>query len=209
MPASRFSFNIGIGSVGSTSRATPGAVTLASIGTDVRLFDRVSLRIEAGRRAPSTREWTAHSMYYFPSPDGPDDIGASIGVESTTRVTERSLADIAILLRYAWPVRERFEVAFLSGLDLSVMKFRHHTTIPASLTDPSDVHVFEGGNRRTLGVFDFGLEGGARVGERWTLLVYGLGGLPSPFEEHRPPQLRTGVILKRHERRLDGGARPF
>jgi hypothetical protein len=197
--ASRFSLNLGAGSVGSTSNATPppGPVTLVSIGTDVRLSNHWGLRLEAGRRTPSTsHERISHSVYYFPNPEAPADIRASIGLPSTTRSTEQYLFDAAVLIRYARPVRSRLEVAFLTGLDLHAVRFRHHTTIPASL-NPGDVHVFEGDTRHTLGVFDFGIDGGVRIGERWSVLAYGLAGLQSPLEEHRRTQMRAGGLLKR------------
>jgi hypothetical protein len=192
---SRFSLNLGVGSVGSTSqgpqKSAPAA--LLSVGTDVRLSEHWSLRLEVGRRMPRTHNWVSRdTMYYFKAPDG----GQPIGLPSTLLASDETIADIALLARRAWGVRERFEIGLLTGLDLQVVRYRWHITIPLSLTDPEDVLESMHDNRRTLGVFDFGIEGGVHVTRRTTLLLYGIAGLQSPVEEHRNAQMRAGMIIR-------------
>lgn len=193
--APRFSLLVGAGSVGSTSSAMPGAMAMVSAGTDLRLSRNWELRVEAGRRFPSHRSWEPHSLYYYPSPDDPSQ---SIEADTTQIAAEDTLIDVAVLLRRAWPIRERFEAALLTGVDVSVVKFHHHLAIRPSPGDPDGVEeVYDSSNRRALMVFDVGVEGGMRVGERWRVLAYGIAGLQSLFEENRGPQLRSGIALKR------------
>jgi hypothetical protein len=188
------SLNISAGSVGSTSRVMPGAVAQLTVGTDVAISRNWQLRFEAGRRAPSLRSWEPRSLYYLPSPDNPSQ---PIEAQTVQRASEDTLADIAVLARRVWPVRERFEMAFLTGMDMSVVRHRHHLEIQRSLTDPKAVDVFDTTNVRTHMVLDLGVEAGVRFGGRWRALVYGIAGLQSPLEEHRRPQLRSGLTLKR------------
>lgn len=190
---SRVSLHVGAGTVSPTSLATPGQVALLTIGTDVRLSRNWSVRIETGRRVPDVREWVTHTTYYFDAPDG----GQPIGVDSTTLGSDRTVADITVLVRRAWPLRRRYEIGLLGGLDLQVVRYRSRTTIPTSLTDPNEIEVFEFENRRTLGVFDVGVDAGARVSDRWQVLVYGIAGLQPLLDENRTAQLRAGVLLKR------------
>lgn len=192
------SLNLGAGVVGSTADVAPGSVGLLSVGTDIRFTPRWSIRIEAGRRLPTNRTFTTHSIYSVADPDAPSDRSRFVEVQSTTRVEERWLADLAVLVRAASRRHARFEVAALAGLDLQVVRSRWHTTIPQSLTDPVDVLVLENTARRMRGVFDLGVEGGVHVSPRSTLLVHGLIGFQSPYEEHPRRQLRAGVIFKRH-----------
>lgn len=194
---SRFSLNFGLGSVGSTSqgRQKSAPAALLSVGTDVRLSEHWSLRLEAGRRSPRTHNWVSRdTLYYFDPPDG----GQPIGLPSTLVASDETIADVALLARRAWRLRERFEIGLLTGLDLQVVRYRWHITIPLSLTDPEDVLVSLHDNRRTLGVFDFGIDGGVRVTRRTTLLLYGIAGLQSPLEEHRNPQMRAGMIVRQY-----------
>lgn len=189
----RFSLNLGLGSVGSTAQGPQksGPAALLSAGADMRLSEHWSLRLEAGRRVPRTHNWVSRdTIYYLDAPDG----GPPIGLPSTLVASDETLADIALLVRRAWSVRERFEIGLLTGLDLQVVRYRWHITIPLSLTDPDDVHVSMHDNRRTLGAFDIGLDAGARVDDRWTLVVYGLVGLP--LQENRRAQPRGGVLAK-------------
>jgi hypothetical protein len=152
------SLNIGAGSVGSTSRVVLGAVAQVTVGTDIQISRNWGLRVDAGRRLPSRRSWEPRSLYYERSPDDPSQV---IETDTTQIATEDTLVDVAVLLRRAWPVGERFEAALLTGLDLSFVKFHHHITFrphPAS-GRPEEVH--EHTNRRTLVVVDAGIEGGA------------------------------------------------
>ena len=189
---SRFSLNVGAGSVSSISTATPGQAALITIGTDVRLSANWSLRVEAGRRAPGTRHWVnRETMYYLEPPDG----GPSIGVAATVVASDETLVDYALLVRRAWPHGDRFGIGLLTGLDFQVVRYRWRTTIPTSLTDPDQVEEFVSDNRRTHGAFDVGLDGGLRVGDRWHVIVFGMAGLP--LQEHQKTQFRAGAILKR------------
>ncbi|HEX6322993.1 MAG TPA: hypothetical protein VFZ36_04655 [Vicinamibacterales bacterium] len=180
--------------MGSTAQGPQksGPAALLSVGTDIRLSEHWSLRLEAGRRVPRTHNWISRdTMYYFEAPDG----GQPIGVASTLVAADQTVADVALLARRAWPVRERVELGLLTGLDLRIVRYRWQITIPRSLTDPEDVHVSMIDNRRTHGAFDVGLDAGVRVAGRTTLLVYGIAGLP--LEEHRKTQMRAGVIVRR------------
>ena len=189
---SRFSLNVGAGTVSSTSTATPGQAALITIGTDVRLSTNWSLRLEAGRRAPDTRHWVNRdTMYYLDAPDG----GSSIGVAATTVGSDETIADVVLLARRAWPHGERFEVGLLAGHAFQIIRYRMRTTIPTSLTDPDDVEEFVFDNRRTLGFLGLGLDGGVRLSNRWHVVVYGLAGLP--LQEHHKTQVRVGVMVKR------------
>jgi len=188
----RISLNAGAGAVSSTSSATPGQAALITIGADVSLSPNWSLRLEAGRRAPSTRHWVnRETMYYFEAPDG----GSPIGVASTVVASDETLADLALLARRAWQHGRRFEVGLLTGLDFRIVRYRWRTTIPTSLTDPDQVEEFVSDIRRTLGVFDFGIDGGVRVSDRWHVVVYGMAGLP--LQEHHKTQVRVGAMVKR------------
>jgi hypothetical protein len=188
----RVSLNISAGSVGSTSRVMPGAVTQLTVGTDVAISRNWQLRFEAGRRTPSRRSWEPRSLYYLSSPDDPSQ---PIEAQTVQQASEDTLADLAVLARRAWPVRERFEIAFLTGVDMTVVRHRHHLEIQLSLSDPEAVDVFDTTNVRTHMALDLGIEGGVRFGGRWRMLVYGIAGLQT--EEHRRPQLRSGLTLKR------------
>ncbi len=190
----RFSLIAGAGAVGSTDSVMPGGMTMLSIGTDLRLSRNWELRVEAGRRFPSHRSWEPHSLYYEPSPDDPTQV---IESDTTQIATQDALVDVAVLLRRAWPVGERFEAALLTGLDFSVVKFHSQLTLRPHPSSGRPEEVLEHTNRRALMVLDIGVEGGVRFGERWRVLAYGIAGLQSPFEENRRPQLRSGVALKR------------
>lgn len=155
------------------------------------------ISVEAGRRVPGIKRFTSHSKYYLSNPDAPGDPRQAVEVESTTDVKETSVADVAMLLRFASLPGRRFELAALAGLDVHHVKVEWHTTIPRSLTDPGDVDAFSSSKLRRRAVFDLGLEGGVALNERWALLVYGIAGLQSPLEESRREQLRAGVILRR------------
>lgn len=115
----RISVNVGVGTVNSTSSATPGQSALITIGTDRRLSTNWSLRLEAGRRAPGTRHWVNRAtMYYFEAPDG----GSPIGVVSTVVGSDETLADIALLARR--PARQSHARALRPGPRRSRIKAR-------------------------------------------------------------------------------------
>lgn len=188
----RISLNAGAGAVSSTSSATPGQAALITIGADVGLSPNWSLRLEAGRRAPSTRHWVnRETMYYFEAPDG----GSPIGVASTVVGSDETIADIALLARRAWPHGERFEVGILAGPAFQIVRSRVRMTIPTSLTNPDDVEEFAFDNLCRLGVLDFGIDGGVRLSDRWHVVVYGMAGLP--LQEHHKTQVRVGAMVKR------------
>lgn len=200
-PPRRPSLNIGAGYVSASSDLPrdnpPGGAALFTVGSDIPLSRRWSVRLEAGRRVAGTEEFVSHSRYYLSNPAAPNDPRQAIEVLSTTRVEERSYADGAILVRYATPPGRRFELAGLAGLDFHVLNIRASTTIPRSLTDPNDVDAFSSSTTRWRMVFDVGLEAGVPLSKQWMLLAYGIAGLQSPVDEHRREQLRAGVIFKR------------
>lgn len=197
----RPSINIGVGVVGASSDLPrdnpPGPAALLTLGTDIPLSSRWSLRIEAGRRVPGTQDFVSHSQYYLPNPDAPGDPRQAFEVLSTTRIEEHSYADAAVLVRYATPPGRRFELAGLAGFDFHVLNITANTTIPRSLTDPNDVDAFRSSATRGRMVFDVGLEAGLPLSKEWILLAYGIAGLQSPIDEHRREQLRAGLIFKR------------
>ena len=189
---SRMSVNVGAGTVSSTSTATPGQTALITLGADLRLSPNWSLRLEAGRRAPGTRHWVNRdTVYYLEAPDG----GSSIGVAATSVGSDETIADVVLLARRAWPHGERFEVGLLAGHALQIIRYRVRTTIPTSLTEPDEVEEFVFDNRRTLGFFGLGIDGGVRLSARWHVVVFGLAGLP--LQEHHKSQVRVGLIVKR------------
>ena len=167
---------------------------MVSIGTDLRLSSNWELRVEAGRRFPSRRSWDPHSLYYEPSPDDPSQV---IESDITELATEETLVDVAVLLRRAWPIGDRFEAAFLTGLDFSVVNLHSHLTLRPHPGSGRPEEVFEHSSRRTLRVLDIGVEGGVRLSRQWRVLAYGIAGLQPPIDEDRRPQLRSGVMLKR------------
>ena len=191
---SRFSLIAGAGAVGSTSSVLPGSVTMVSIGADPRLSPNWELRVEAGRRFPSHRSWEPHSLYYEPSPDDPSQ---AIESDTTQLATEDTLVDVAMLLRRAWPIGDRFEAAFLTGLDFSVVNLHSHLTLRPRPGSGRPEEVFEHSSRRTLRVLDIGVEGGVRLSRQWRVLAFGIAGLQPPIDEDRRPQLRSGLMLKR------------
>lgn len=191
---SPFAIHAGIGTVSSSSFATPEDAMLAAAGVDFRLGNGWELRFEAGRRDPARRWIVVHTKYYLAGSSS--DVIAASEVDSTTIVHEHSKINAAVLLRRYWVLRERFELAGLAGLDMDRVDYRAHTTIPLSLSDPSDVEIHERDTTFTRVVFDVGLEAGVRIDDRWTALLYTIAGLQSPFEESRDMQARNGVILK-------------
>ena len=195
-PAFAQTLNIGTGIVGSSAKWTPGAVAVYSIGSDVPLSERWSVRFEVGRRLPGGRTWQSSSKYYLENPAAPGDPRRAFEVSSLTTVNESSIADASVLLRFGTPRSRPVQIGALAGLDLHVVDIKSHTLIPQSITDPSD--VFESSQRltRVRGVFDIGTDAVFRVDDRWAVTVYGLAGLQSPLEEHRGAQLRAGVLAQ-------------
>lgn len=189
--------NLGIGLVGSSAKATPGLSSHVFAGVDLPFAERWSVRIEGGRRWPGRRSWTAHSQYFLSNPDAPSDPRQAFRVLSNTVVHEDTRGDAAVFVRYGRPASGRAQAGALVGLDFHAVRINTHTVIPQSITDPLDVFESRTSALRTRCVLDIGMDAGARIDDRWTVLAYGLAGLQSPFEEHRRPQLRAGVIVKR------------
>lgn len=193
----RPSLNVGVGVVASSVEGVPDSATLLSIGTDLPITARWSIRLEAGRRVPARWTSTNETTYGMPDPAAPAEAPRSIHVQAIERVAEHSRVDLALLLRGATSHRRRFEAAALIGLDLNIATWQYRLTIPQDPNDPSNVSVSEHVSTRVRGVLDIGAEAGVHVTDRTTLLVYGLIGLQSPYEENRTARPRAGVIFKR------------
>lgn len=195
-PASRPALTISGGMAGTTDRRMTGPAAQAAIGAELPLTSNWSVRLEAGGRLPSSTHAVAHAQYFIENPAAPGDPRASFPVESTTEIDKQTLADAAVLFRRAWR-RGRTETALLFGPDFSVVRYRSVTSIPRSLTDPSDADVFRHENTRVVMVLDLGLDIGWRVSERWSVFAFGIAGLQPPLEEHRTWQPRAGVLIRR------------
>lgn len=189
--------NLGIGVVGSSAKANPGPSSHWFAGVDLPFAERWSVRIEGGRRWPGRRSWSARSQYFLTNPDAPSDPRQAFQVWSSTVVHEDTRGDASILVRYGTPASRRVQAGALAGLDVHALRITAHTIIPRSITDPLDVFEHHTATHRIRGVFDIGMDAGARVDERWTVLAYGIAGLQHPYEEHRRPQLRGGILVKR------------
>lgn len=187
--------NLGVGLVGSSAKATPGVSSHWFAGVDLPFAERWSVRIDAGRRWPGRRSWTGHSQYFVANPAAPSDPRQAFPVFSTTVVHEDTRGEAAFLVRYGTPSSRGVQVGALAGLDIHAVNITAHTIIPRSITDPLDVFESRSENLRFRGVFDIGMDAGVRVDDRWTVLAYGIAGLQ--LTEHRRPQLRAGVIVKR------------
>lgn len=154
-PRPRPSFNL---SAGATRGRDAPAATLA-IGTDVPLSAWLGLRIEAGRRLPTSVTRMSYPLYSVADPSAPPGRRASMR-PGTSIATERTAADVAVLARLTAHRGRRLELAGLAGVDLQVVHHRHRLTVPLSLTDPTDVRVYETANRRTRGLLDLGVDAG-------------------------------------------------
>jgi hypothetical protein len=186
--------NFGPGFVGDTRHAKFPSVMLASIGADVPLSTRWTLRGELGARWPGSRRSYVETFYFEPNPAAPNDPSRAIPVRSDTTIVEDSLADAALLLRYGTPAARTFQIGALAGPHVEWVRTETRTLFPRHGVDPSNFEETHAETNRILTVFDVGLDAGVRVDERWTLVAYGLIGLS--LQEDRRAQPRGGLLAK-------------
>jgi hypothetical protein len=191
----RLAFNLGVGTVRSTSTAAPSASMLGTAGFDLRIPEAWQIRFEAGKRQPSESMWQTHSLYYLAPAGSPADAIAASRVLSTTEGTETSRLDVAVLLRRTRRAG-RFELGGLAGLDVHFVTVRAKTWIPLSLSDPMDFSISEQVTRRSRGVLDFGVDAATHLSGPAHLLVYAIVGLQPPTEEERGKQVRAGGMVQ-------------
>ena len=186
--------NFGPGFVGDTRHAEFPSVMLASIGADVLLSARWTLRGELGARWPGSRTSYVERFYFEPNPAAPNDPSRAIRVRSDTTIFEDSLADAALLLRFGTPAARTFQIGALAGPHIEWVKTETRTLFPRHGVDPTNFDETHTETHRIRTVFDAGLDAGVRLDERWTLVAYGLVGLPLQ-DDHRV-QPRGGVLAK-------------
>ena len=186
--------NFGPGFVGDTRHAKFPSVMLASIGADVPLSARWTLRGELGARWPGSRTSYVERFYFEPNPAAPNDPSRAILVRSDTTIFEDSLADAAVLLRFGTAPASRFQIGALAGPHIEWVRTETRTLFPRHGVDPANFEETHAETNRILTVFDAGVDAGVRVDERWTLVAYGLIGLP--LQEDRRAQPRGGLLAK-------------
>ena len=177
----RATLNVAVGMIGSSSDATPGSRPLYAIGADMPLSNLWSLRVEAGRRFPSSQQWRR---------------GVTFNAD-TTAITETSVLDAALLLRAGTPMSRRVQAGALAGLNLQLVDLETETWILPSHSGDREPFQQVSGNRSLRTRLDLGLDAGVRLDDRWTLTAYGLAGFPPVLDDNERTQLRFGVIAKR------------
>lgn len=190
----RFHLHAGTGIVTSTDRGMPGIDWQIVAGADLPVTRTWSVRVEGGARIPNARTGHAHSLYYFPAPEGSDTNW--VEVPSDIEITKQQVADLAVLLRRRWTPGGA-EVGALFGMEFDFVRYRSVSRIPLSAVDPTAFETFHHENSRTLGVIDIGLDAGWKVSPRWMLLAYAIVGFEPPIDNPRKPQFRSGVIVSR------------
>lgn len=177
----RATANVAVGMAGSSSDATPGSRPIYAIGADMPLSSIWSLRVEAGRRFPSSQQW--HRDVTFNA--------------DTTTITETAVLDAALLLRAGTPMSRRVQAGALAGLNLQLVDLETETWILPSHSGDREPFQQISEHRSLRTRLDIGLDAGVRLDERWTLTAYGLAGFPPVLDDNERPQLRFGVIAKR------------
>lgn len=190
------SINFGAALVRPESDAHPGIASRLSLGTDIPLGARFSLRAETGQRIPRhahLREELAVFLY---------DAGAGftrrVPVPRVTEVDETALGDLSLALRFNSPPGESlFEVAALAGVTATWVDFERTVTTPRSLEVPHDLEVIHEDRLEMRTSYDIGMEVGRFIGDRWTVIAQGVLGFEKPFENDIRVHPRLGLIFKR------------
>lgn len=186
--------NFGPGFVGDTRHASMPSVMLASIGADVPLSARWTLRGELGVRWPGSRRSYVETFSFEPNPAAPNDPSRAIPVRSDTTIVENSVADAALLARFGTSAARTFQIGALAGPHIEWVRTETRTLFPRHGIDPANFEETHAETNRVLTVFDAGLDAGVRVDERWTLVAYTLVGVP--LQEDRRLQPRGGLLAK-------------
>lgn len=179
--APRATLNVAVGMIGSSADATPGSRPIYAVGADMPLSSLWSLRVEAGRRFPSSQRWRRDVTFNA----------------DTTTITETSVLDASLLLRAGTPASRSVQAGALAGVDLQLVDLETETWIlPSHSHDPEPFQqVSENRSLRTR--LAVGADAGLRLDDRWTLVAYGIAGFPPVLDDNERPQLRFGVIVKR------------
>lgn len=167
------SLNFGTGLVSSVGDITD-SVPQYVIGADVPVFRFVSIRVEAGPRLPFRRQTS---------------------VDQFTTFSETALVDASVLVRAGTPGAARVQVGALAGVDMHLVRVRHEQWVRPDIRDWYRFEERVTETQQVRGVFDIGGDAGIRIDDRWTVLAYGLAGLPANRDART--QLRFGVLVKR------------
>ena len=176
-PASAQSFNFGVGLTEET-RSNAGPAMWYFAGADIPLSERLTLRSELGSRWPGSRRTTTDAARVF-----------------TTHV-EDSIFDLALLLRFGTSEERSVQFGVFAGPHVEFVKSRTTTLFPPTGLHPNGVETVLEKNH-WVSVLDVGIDAGARIDDKWTLLAYAVAGVrPAPNEDGTVP-LRAGVMAKR------------
>ena len=191
-----FSLNFGPGVMGDTGVEGLDVVTLYSVGADIPLSARWTLRSELGGRWPRSQRSYFEALYAEPNPAAPNDPRRAIRLRSDTTYVEDSLADAALLVRFGTPASRRFQVGALAGPHVELVRTQTRTLFPRHDVDPANFEETSVEKHHMRAVFEVGLDAGVRVDDRWTLVAYALAGLSSPADDNDRRQVRGGVLAK-------------
>ena len=190
------SLNLGAALARYESDAHPGATGRLSLGADIPLNARFSLRAEAGQRLPRRSHLREELTVFLYDADA--GFARGVPVPRVTEVDETALGDLSLMLRFNSPPGESlFEVAALAGVSATWVDYARTVTTSRSLDDPADVEMIHEEGLETRTSYDLGMEVGRSVGDRWTVIVQGVIGVEKPFDNDIRVQPRAGIILKR------------
>jgi hypothetical protein len=104
--------------------------------------------------------------------------------------------DLGVLLRYGTAADRTVQFGVLAGPHVEWVKSRTTTLFPPTGLNPNGLEtVLEKQYVNT--VLDVGVDAGARIDDRWTLLAYAVAAIQPPPNESGTTQVRAGVLVKR------------
>lgn len=190
------SINFGAALVRPDSPSYPGIASRFSLGTDIPLGRRFSLRAETGQRVP--RHAHLHEELSVFIHDADAGFTRRVPVPRVTDVDETALGDLSLMLRFNSPPGDSlFEVAALAGVSATWVDFERTVTTPQSLEAPHDLDVVHEERVEMRTSYDVGMEVGRFAGDRWTVIVQGVLGFEKPFENDIRVHPRLGLVFKR------------
>ena len=190
------SVNLGAALVRPDSPSYPGIVSRISLGTDIPLGSRFSLRAETGQRLPRHSHLREEISVFILDRDA--GFTRRVPVPRVTEVDETALGDASLMLRFNSPPGESlFEVAALAGVTATWVDFERTMTTPRSLEAPYALDVIHEERVEMRTSYDVGMEVGRFVGDRWTVIAQGVVGFEKPFENDIRVHPRFGLVFKR------------
>ena len=190
------SVNFGAAAVRPDSPSYPGIVTRVSLGTDIPLGSRFSVRAETGQRIPRQAHLREEMSVFIH--DREAGFTRRVDVPRVTEVEETALGDLSLMLRFNSPPGDSlFEVAALAGLTATWIDFARTVTTPRSLEAPHDLEIVHEERVEMRTSYDVGMEVGRFVGDHWTVIAQGVVGFEKPFENDIRVHPRLGLVFKR------------